>query len=249
MASVLGFRVVGYGDPALAAFKIPGTSIALTANRDVAPLLVYFAARFHAEVEPLHKGWCWGHSPKPIEGSQVWSNHAWGGAWDLNAPAHPMGKRNTFSATKRRKIDDILRALTFEGVRVLRHGKDYVRRPDDMHVEVNVPRALAVRAARALQTRPSGLVVPKPAAKPASKPSKATPNRPGSRTLRVTKPMMHGPDVEFVQEFIGRKRCGKADGWFGNDTRAGVRWYQDMRGLPVTGVVDAATWRHMGVKG
>ncbi len=248
MATVLGFRVVGYGDPALAAYKIPGTSIALTANREIAPLLVYFGARFHAEVEPLHKGWCWGHSPKGIEGSHKWSNHAWGGAWDLNAPAHPMGKRNTFSAAKRRKIDDILRDLTFEGVRILRHGKDYVSRPDDMHVEVNVSRSLAVRAARALQARPSGLVVPKPAAKPASKPSKATPHRPGSRTLKVTKPMMTGPDVEFVQEYIGKRRCGKADGVYGPTTAAGVRWYQDMRGLRVTGECNAETFRHMGVR-
>lgn len=66
----------------------------------------------------------------------------------------------------------------------------------------------------------------------------------GTRELRVSSPMMTGTDVEFVQKFIG-SRCGPADGIFGNQTAEGVRWYQGMRGIAVTGVVDATTWSHM----
>ena len=35
------------------------------------------------------------------------------------------------------------------------------------------------------------------------------------------------------------------DGQFGNDTIAALRAYQDLRGFPVTGVADAATWEQL----
>lgn len=35
---------------------------------------------------------------------------------------------------------------------------------------------------------------------------------------------------------------------FGTTTRAGVRWYQGMRGIDVTGIVDQKAWRHMRIK-
>jgi peptidoglycan hydrolase-like protein with peptidoglycan-binding domain len=71
---------------------------------------------------------------------------------------------------------------------------------------------------------------------------------PGSRTLSLADPMMTGRDVMFVQSFIGARRCGTADGEFGSHTRAGVEWYQRMRGISVDGEVGQQTWRHMGVK-
>ncbi|MGC5022509.1 peptidoglycan-binding domain-containing protein [Micromonospora sp. DT47] len=40
--------------------------------------------------------------------------------------------------------------------------------------------------------------------------------------------------------------CGPASGRWGATTEAGVRWYQDMRGLAVDGVVGRATWAAMG---
>ncbi len=108
---------------------------------DVATVLHHLMDRFHREVEPLRAGWCWGWFVKSIEGSTSISNHASGTAIDLNAPAHPMGERNTFSSTKRAAIRRILDDL--DGV--VRWGGDYTGRPDDMHFEI-VKSAAAVHA-------------------------------------------------------------------------------------------------------
>lgn len=90
---------------------------------------------------------------------------------------------------------------------------------------------------------------PQPASRaPARRPAPAQPGKPGSRSLRLTRPPMHGYDVLFVQRFIGAKQCGVADGFYGPHTEAGVRWYQHMRGIKATGVCDAPTFRQMGIK-
>jgi peptidoglycan hydrolase-like protein with peptidoglycan-binding domain len=81
------------------------------------------------------------------------------------------------------------------------------------------------------------------AASPVVSAAKAT----ARRTLRLTQPRMTGDDVRFVQRFIGAAKCGAADGVYGPHTEAGVRWYQQMRGIAVTGVCDAATFGQMGV--
>jgi hypothetical protein len=106
------------------------------------------------------------------------------------------------------------------------------------------------RSAWGLATEPVTVVKSaQRAAQPgALKQSPIQPGRPGSRTLRPGRPRMHGDDVLFVQKFIGAKQCGAADGFYGPSTEAGVRWYQHMRGLPITGVCDANTFRNMGIK-
>lgn len=69
----------------------------------------------------------------------------------------------------------------------------------------------------------------------------------GKRELRWVRPMnLTGPDVTFVQKFIGI-RCGAPDGVFGRQSDAGVRWYQGMRGIGVDGIVGPETWSNMGV--
>jgi len=69
----------------------------------------------------------------------------------------------------------------------------------------------------------------------------------GSRTLRLQHPLMRGGDVRFVQRFIGDEHAGAADGLFGPHTERGVRFYQKLRGIAVTGVCDRATFHEMGV--
>ena len=69
----------------------------------------------------------------------------------------------------------------------------------------------------------------------------------GTRTLELASPHMTGADVTFVQKFIGPARAGAADGDFGPSTRAGVIWYQGIRGLTKDGVVGPLTWRNMGI--
>jgi len=83
-------------------------------------------------IEPIDKGGCWGYFVKKIEGSTSISNHASGTAIDYNAPAHPMGSHNTYSAAKRTAIRNLLKR--YEGV--IRWGGDYKERPDDMHFEI-----------------------------------------------------------------------------------------------------------------
>jgi hypothetical protein len=71
--------------------------------------------------------------------------------------------------------------------------------------------------------------------------------KPGSRTLRLIRPRMRGEDVGFVQQFIGSKRAGQPDGIYGPNTEAGVRWYQQMRGIGIDGICGPATFRQMGI--
>jgi D-alanyl-D-alanine carboxypeptidase len=108
---------------------------------DVDVVFTHLIGRLHKEVEKLDDGGCWGWFVKNIEGSKTISNHASGTAIDYNAPAHPMGVRNTYSAPKRAKIHAILKDLDH----VVRWGGDYSGRPDDMHFEIH-DTAGAVRA-------------------------------------------------------------------------------------------------------
>lgn len=102
-----------------------------------------------------------------------------------------------------------------------------------------------------------GDVAPKPPAKPPVKPPAKPPVKPkppakpsnglppytnGRRTLKLTSPQMKGTDVLALQHFIGAAQCGKADGVFGAKTKAGVIWYQRMRGLSPDGEVGPKTW-------
>jgi len=82
---------------------------------------------------------------------------------------------------------------------------------------------------------------------PVTPPPAAGGPMPGSRTLRLAVPRMSGADVGYVQRFIGPAQCGPADGVFGPHTRAGVVWYQTMRGIGVDGIVGPVTWANMGV--
>lgn len=111
---------------------------------NVETVLRYVAEQFHKTVEPLRSGECWGYYYKSIEGSTTLSNHASGTAIDINAPAHPMGVRGTFSTTKLAAIRRILTYL--EGV--VRWGGDYAGRADEMHFEINDNAAEVARIAK-----------------------------------------------------------------------------------------------------
>lgn len=221
MATVLGFTVENWGSPQIGTYLIPGTAVKLTMRKEIAPLLVAYARDFNATVEPLRVGWCWGFDPKPIEGTHVWSNHAWGGALDLNAPAHPMGKANTFTPAKRAAIDKLLTKYSFQGKRLLRSGKDYKGRKDDMHIEINVERDFALAAVKAM--------------------SSAVTFAPGSRKLSKG---MKGADVKFMQGKVG----AQPDGDFGPETEGKVVKFQVAKKIGADGIVGRDTWTAMGVK-
>ena len=91
-----------YGDPALTSNPaVPGTAGAVLImgglrSGDPMTCLLYVAARWHSEVEPLVQSQGqWGYTYKSITGGSGWSNHAGGVAVDLNATRHPQGAHGT----------------------------------------------------------------------------------------------------------------------------------------------------------
>jgi len=124
---------------------------------DVDVIFTYLSDRFDSEVEKIRKDWSWGWAKRNVRGStSTISNHASATAIDLNAPAHVLGKRNTFSNEQERRIRAILRDL--EGV--VRWGGDYQNRADEMHFEIVSNAATAKRVADKIRkgtlARPAG---------------------------------------------------------------------------------------------
>jgi len=236
MASINGFSVVKFGDSALAKFAVPGTSVRLSLRKEIAPLMLALARDFHRNVESIKKGECWGHDFRKISGTDTWSHHAAGIAIDLNAPEHPRFKHGTFSSAEVRAIRDLLSNHSYQGVKLFRWGGDFSTNVDEMHFEINVPRGIALAAAQTIGTNHG------------NPPMAAADHAPGTRQLQVADPRLNGADVTYVQKWIGESRCGPADGFFGPGTSDGVRWYQGMRGIAVTGLVDRPTWRNMRIE-
>ena len=114
---------------------------------DVATVLSYVANRFHSEVEPLKWPGNWGYAERKIRGGSSLSNHASGTAIDLNAPAHDLGARGTFSAKQVRA----LRRIRNDCGGVIRWGGDYRGRKDEMHFEINAGTAAVARVAKAIR--------------------------------------------------------------------------------------------------
>lgn len=135
-------------------------------------VLDYIAKRWNAEVETIRKDWSWGYANRPVRGASVISEHATGTAVDFNAPLHPLGKKNTFSAADQAKIRQIMKDVSHAA----RWGGEWSR-PDDMHVELIGGNALIGRVADQIRAGElpglSGDV--KPVGKP-SKPSKPKPS-------------------------------------------------------------------------
>jgi hypothetical protein len=71
---------------------------------------------------------------------------------------------------------------------------------------------------------------------------KATPqHNPATRALRLTKPLMRGTDVAFVQ----RSLKVSVDGFYGPNTVDAVRAYQRKRKLSPDGIVGPNTWKRL----
>lgn len=118
--------------PGLAVVPISAGGVRVMVAPECAPLLEHVMARFHASVEPLVDGWCWGFAYRDIRLATSLSNHASGTAIDLNAPRHPLGAEGTFTPTQVAAI----RVILAECGGLVRWGGDYQSRPDGMHFEV-----------------------------------------------------------------------------------------------------------------
>jgi len=99
---------------------------------DVSTVLGFVAERFDDEVERVDVDSSWGWSYRPVRGGADLSNHASGTAIDLNALAHPLGVRGTFTDDQVSTIHSILDQVDS----VVRWGGDYSGRRDDMHFEI-----------------------------------------------------------------------------------------------------------------
>lgn len=85
----------------------------------------------------------WGYAVRPIRGvGTTISNHASGTALDINAQAHPLGRRNTLTNHQEWAVIDRLRRR-YAGL--VRWGGQYEHRADEMHYEI-VGDGTAIRA-------------------------------------------------------------------------------------------------------
>jgi hypothetical protein len=136
-------------------YQVPGTDVYLPVRSEIAPLLIGFAAEWHATVEPLIAGGCWGYAYRNVRGADTPSFHAGGLAIDLNAPQHPLGVDPRASFTPRQMTR--IRALASKYG--LRWGGDYTGRKDGMHAEVILPREQALDLVRRLQNpKPTDII-------------------------------------------------------------------------------------------
>lgn len=138
-ASQLGIRV----------YDVPGPSrVDLALNPDAAPILLYWAEWWDANVEDIdtHAGHRtpddYGHNYRLTRGENNWSNHASGTAIDINALLYPWRTAHMTAAkvakirAKLGQINKISRRLN--GHNLLDWGGNYVRAPkDQMHTELS----------------------------------------------------------------------------------------------------------------
>jgi peptidoglycan hydrolase-like protein with peptidoglycan-binding domain len=247
-------------------YQVPGTKVALPVRSDVAPLLIGFARDFHAHVQPLHAGWCWGYAFRLVRGGATPSFHSAGLAIDLNAPKHPLGRRGTFDPERQRLIRHLASRYG------LRWGGDYRFRADEMHFEVILNRRAALDLAATIQRRGSTGMTAHPAADHPHDHDHQSHDHPshdrqdstkvgngGHPTRRIQYGGYHkhvplgsrilsvgsaGDDVGFVQRWLGVKD----DGYFGARTEKRVRDYQIKQSLGVDGKVGPDTWIRMGIR-
>lgn len=183
----------------IASYTVPGTTCRLALRKgDVSVVLLDWAAWYDREIEPLVGGTLddWGYAERMVRGSTTTrSRHSWGGAIDLDAIKHPMGKRNTFSPEQQRKI----RAKIREYNGVLRWGGDYTTRPDDMHYEINGGPAAVAREANRIRGKQRLSPAP-PSTRPTPAPFGYTSK--GDRVLGLHTPLLEGKDVEGVRNAL-----------------------------------------------
>lgn len=137
---------------------IPGTDVRVAVRKGpVGDLLLYAAARWHVEVEPLRAPDgvldCWGYAARNVRGSNDISNHASGSALDLRARAHPLGTDPADNFTPAQI--SAIRKIVADCSGCLRWGGDYFGRKDGMHIEtLGTEEAIATTLAHLMTVPP-----------------------------------------------------------------------------------------------
>lgn len=137
-------------------YRVPGTKVDLWLNPTAAPLLLYAARRFYAEVAgpDYSPTQAWGFARSgPIGNSGIYSNHESGSAIDLNATHYPWGS-DRMGSNDESKCRSIVRALGG----AVRWGGDYHSKLDQMHWEINCSRAEAQAQIKRMRLNPDGTV-------------------------------------------------------------------------------------------
>lgn len=194
--------------------------VKVVVRKEIAPLV---AALLEA-TEKRHRydvkaGQTWGYACRPIRGSQKPSNHSWGLAIDINAPANPMGP--TFRSDMPPAMVAMWSKCGFYW------GGWYRQRPDAMHFEyIGRPADVAQHLAIARQH----LAGPAP----------ATPRTAfEGPLLRLAQPRLRGERVTWVQSRLNAKGASPklaTDGVWGPQTDAAFRAFQTRAHLVVDGV-------------
>jgi hypothetical protein len=173
----------------------------LPVHRELAPLVTLLLDVTEAMGYDVRPDWTWGYACRAIAGTNVPSNHSWGTAVDINAPANP--RRRPLTTNIPRAVRGLWKGHGF------RWGGDFTTSvPDPMHFEFMGSVAEA-RATYARLRRFLGAVPPSPAPSP-------QPTAPGERgrimelqrLLRVTADGVVGPATEGAmrRNMIGWRR-------------------------------------------
>jgi hypothetical protein len=188
---------------------IAGTDVKVAVrNGPAGDLLLYAAARWHREVEPLRAPDgvldCWGYAVRLVRGSStVTSNHASGTALDLRARAHPRGAAPAANFTPA-QIATIHRIVA-DCRGALRWGGDYQSAPKDgMHLEVTATEAACARVLAQLTAidHPASPTSPALAAATPVAPASPLPPEEDDVDLRIT-PDEHGMFHTATQAEVG----------------------------------------------
>jgi len=107
--------------------KVSHDGVSVWVHREIAPIVAFLLAETTRRGYKLRGGECWGYCCRAIRGSTKPSNHSWGLAVDLNAPANPM------ASVLKTDMPDWMPALWKEWG--FGWGGDYRVRKDAMHYE------------------------------------------------------------------------------------------------------------------